>query len=93
MDATPPSNAKHVIVSELDISEAIAGKILHSSESAILGVNIRAILALVMVITICALALLSRPIPAELVTLTAAAVTFYFAQKSEKSENKNPKTP
>lgn len=74
-DFTPPAPD-----SDLDISEAIAGKILRSSESAILGVNIRAILALIMVLTICALALWQRPIPPELVTLTAGAVTFYFAQ-------------
>lgn len=52
-------------------------------ESKVFGISARALITLIVVVTVCAMALLGMPVEEPLYTLVGMCVGYYFAQKEK----------
>lgn len=75
------------MIEETQIIEKKDSSPSHTQESQLMGVSIRAWLAVMLVFTICAMAYLRTAVTEPLYTISIMAVSFYFGQKSP---NQNP---
>lgn len=55
----------------------------NNRESSVFGVSLRGIIAMIIVITACAMAVIGREITEPLYTVFVSAVAFYFGQKTK----------